>query len=95
MRDIIQQENNIEFAFEGHRYWNLRRWLIAQQTMNEKQYGWNVLGTTEQAFYNYETGPIVVWSKNKFIAPRDYLDPIDAEEILISGMVQNPGWGGK
>jgi len=37
----------------------------------------------------------VVWSKNKFIAPRDYLDPIDAEEILISGMVQNPGWGGK
>lgn len=95
MRDIIQQENNIEFAFEGHRYWNLRRWLIAQQTMNEKQYGWNVLGTTEQAFYNHETGPIVVWSKNKFIAPRDYLDPIDAEEILISGMVQNPGWGGK
>lgn len=95
MRDIIQQENNIEFAFEGHRYWNLRRWLIAHQAMNEKQYGWNVLGTTDQAFYNYETGPIVVWSKNKFIAPRDYLDPIDAEEILISGMVQNPGWGGK
>lgn len=95
MRDIIQQENNIEFAFEGHRYWNLRRWLIAHQAMNEKQYGWNVLGTTDQAFYNDETGPIVVWSKNKFIAPRDYLDPIDAEEILISGMVQNPGWGGK
>ena len=95
MRDIIQQENNIEFAFEGHRYWNLRRWLIAHQAMNEKQYGWNVLGTTDQAFYNYETGPIVVWSKNKFIAPSDYLDPIDAEEILISGMVQNPGWGGK
>lgn len=95
MRDIIQQENNIEFAFEGHRYWNLRRWLIAHQAMNEKQYGWNVLGTTDQAFYNHETGPIVVWSKNKFIAPRDYLDPIDAEEILISGMVQNPGWGGK
>lgn len=95
MRDIIQQENNIEFAFEGHRYWNLRRWLIAHQAMNEMQYGWNVLGTTDQAFYNYETGPIVVWSKNKFIAPRDYLDPIDAEEILISGMVQNPGWGGK
>lgn len=92
MRDIIRQEYNIEFAFEGHRYWNLRRWLIAHQTMNEKQYGWNVIGTTEQAFYNYETGPIEVWNKNKFIAPRDYLDPFDAEEILISGMVQNPQW---
>ena len=95
MRDIIRQEYNVEFAFEGHRYWNLRRWLIAHQTMNEKQYGWNVIGTTDQAFYNYETGPVVVWSSNKFVAPRDYLAPFDAEEILISGMVQNPGWGGK
>lgn len=95
MRDIIHQEYGIEFAFEGHRYWDLRRWLTAHQTMNEKQYGWNVIGTTDQAFYNYETGPIVVYSSNKFIAPRDYLDPFDAEEILISGMVQNPGWGGK
>ncbi|MEI3421488.1 MAG: RagB/SusD family nutrient uptake outer membrane protein [Butyricimonas faecihominis] len=95
MRDIIRQEYGIEFAFEGHRYWDLRRWLTAHQTMNEKQYGWNVIGTTDQAFYNYETGPVVVWSSNKFIAPRDYLDPFDAEEILISGMVQNPGWGGR
>lgn len=95
MRDIIHQEYGIEFAFEGHRYWDIRRWLTAHQTMNEKQYGWNVIGTTDQAFYNYETGPVVVYSSNKFIAPRDYLDPIDAEEILISGMVQNPGWGGR
>ena len=95
MRDIIHQEYGIEFAFEGHRYWDIRRWLTAHQTMNEKQDGWNVIGTTDQAFYNYETGPVVVYSSNKFIAPRDYLDPFDAEEILISGMVQNPGWGGR
>ncbi len=92
MRDIIHQEYNIEFAFEGHRYWNLRRWLIAHQVMNEKQYGWNILGNSNQTFYNDEMGPVEVWSKNKFIAPRDYLDPFDAEEILISGMKQNPGW---
>lgn len=92
MRDIIHQEYNIEFAFEGHRYWNIRRWLKAQQVMNEKQYGWNILGTSAQTFYNNEEGPSVVWSKNKFVAPRDYFDPLNAEEILISGMVQNPGW---
>ena len=92
MREIIRQEYNIEFAFEGHRYWNIRRWLIAHQVMNEKQYGWNVLGTTFQTFYNNENGPIVVWSRNKFVAPRDFLEPFNAEEILISGMVQNPGW---
>lgn len=92
MRDIIRQEYNIEFAFEGHRYWNLRRWLTAHQIMNEKQYGWNILGPTFQSFYNNEDGPIVVWSRNKFVAPRDYFEPFNAEEVLISGMVQNPGW---
>ncbi len=92
MRDIIHQEYNIELAFEGHRYWNIRRWLKAQQVMNEKQYGWNILGTSAQTFYNNEEGPIVVWSNNKFVAPRDYFDPFNAEEILISGMKQNPGW---
>ena len=92
MREIIRQENNIEFAFEGHRYWNLRRWKIAHEVLNEKQYGWNVLGESARAFYNNFNGPVVVWSKCKFVAPRDYLDPIDAEEILISSVVQNPGW---
>ena len=92
MREIIRQENSIEFAFEGHRYWNLRRWKIAHELLNEKQYGWNVLGETARTFYNNFNGPVVVWSKCKFTAPRDYLDPIDAEEILISSMVQNPGW---
>lgn len=92
MREIIRQENNIEFAFEGHRYWNVRRWKIAHELLNEKQYGWNVLGESARVFYNNFNGPVVVFSKCKFTAPRDYLDPIDAEEILISSMVQNPGW---
>ncbi len=92
MREIIQQEYNIEFAFEGHRYWNLRRWLLAHQTMSEEQRGWNILGTTFSSFYNNEKEPIPLWYKNKFVAPRDYFDPINAEEILISGMVQNPEW---
>ena len=59
--------------------------------MNENQYGWNVLGDTREKFYN-NSRPVIVNSKNKFVAPRDYLYPIRSEEILISGCVQNPGW---
>lgn len=91
MREIIRQEWNIEFAFEGRRYWNLRRWKTAHLEMNENQYGWNVLGDTREKFYN-NSRPVIVNSKNKFVAPRDYLYPIRSEEILISGCVQNPGW---
>ena len=94
MREIIQQEWNIEFAFEGRRYWNLRRWMTAEQELNTPQYGWNVLASTQDGFYNKGQGgtPIIVWKKRKFEVPKDYFTPIRAEEILVSGVVQNPGW---
>lgn len=94
MRSIIHQEWNIEFAFEGRRFYNLRRWMEAPQELNQPQYGWNILGSDNRRFYNNYEGPIVVWSKRKFTAPRDYFFPIRSEEILISGCKQNPGWGG-
>lgn len=92
MRGIIRQETNIELAFEGQRFWNLRRWKIAHEALNEKQYGWNILGEDARSFYNNFNGPVVVWSRGKFTVPRDYLFPIKAEEVLISGVIQNPGW---
>lgn len=92
MREIIQQENTVEFAFEGHRFWDLRRWKIAHLELNDKLLGWNVLGTDARTFYNNYEGPVVAWNKAKFVAPRDYLFPIKAEEVMISGYVQNPGW---
>lgn len=92
MRQIIRQEWNVEFAFEGRRFWNLRRWLTAAEELNAKLYGWLVTGKTQRQFYNNFEGPVVVWSKRQFIAPRDYLFPIRSEEIIISGCEQNPNW---
>ena len=92
MREIIHREWNIEFAFEGRRYYNLRRWMEAPEELNTPQYGWNILADNQQGFYNNFEGPKIVWSKRKFTAPRDYFTPINSEEILISGCVQNPGW---
>lgn len=94
MRSIIHQEWNIEFAFEGRRFYNLRRWMEAPQELNKAQYGWNILATDDRRFYNNYEGPVIVWSKRKFTAPRDYFFPIRSEEVLVSGCVQNPGWGG-
>lgn len=92
MREIIRQEWNIEFAFEGRRFWNLRRWLIAAEELNSSLFGWNILGKDADSFYNNYAGPVVVWSQRKFMAPRDYLFPLESEEVMISGCVQNPGW---
>lgn len=91
MRSIIQQETNIEFAFEGQRYFNLLRWKKGEE-LGQPIYGWNIIGEDATSFYNNWHGPIVVWNKRKFIAPRDYFHPIRTEEIQISGCKQNPGW---
>ena len=91
MRDIIRQETNIELAFEGVRFWNLRRWQIAHEELNDPIYGWNVLGQDAETFYNHGE-PVVVWSKRGFTAPRDYFFPIRSEEVQVSGVVQNMGW---
>ena len=92
MRDIIRQEWNIEFAFEGYRFWNVRRWKTANVELNEQSFGWNVVGNNANDFYNNGRGPVVVYSGNKFVAPRDYFWPIRSEEVQTAGCVQNPGW---
>ena len=92
MRKIIHREWDIEFAFEGRRFWNLRRWLTAVDELNEEQYGWNIVGQNAREFYNNFREPVRVWAKRKFISPRDYLFPLQSEEVMISGCVQNPGW---
>lgn len=92
MRQIIRQEDDIEFCFEGRRFWNVRRWMTAPEELNQSVMGWNILGNTDQKFYNDYRGPQVVWKERSFTAPRDYFFPINAEEILISGVKQNPGW---
>lgn len=92
MREIIRQETLIEFAFEGHRFWDLRRWKIAHEYQNRPLKGWNTFGEDSQSFYNNYEGPIKVWTKNKFEVPRDYFWPIRSEDALISNIKQNIGW---
>lgn len=92
LRNAIHQERMIEFVFEGHHCWDLRRWKKAELALNKPHTGWNIMGKDAKTFYNNFEQPIVVSMKAKFISPRDYFWPIKSEEIMISNIVQNPGW---
>ncbi len=88
MREIVRQERMIEMAFEGSRYWDIRRWKIAAETFNQSITGWSVFQPTTQEYYKVRT----VFSQN-FIAPRDYLWPIRTYDLTVNpSLVQNPGW---
>lgn len=86
MREIIHDERMIELAFEGQRFWDLRRWKLAEQYMNQPIRGWNI-GGRDLEFYNVTT---IYTPRFEF---KDYFWPIREEErIKNSNLVQNLGW---
>lgn len=50
MREKIRAERRIELAFETHRWFDIRRWKILEQTVNGSLHGMNVDGDGD-AFY--------------------------------------------
>ncbi|HEX7903898.1 MAG TPA: RagB/SusD family nutrient uptake outer membrane protein [Chitinophagaceae bacterium] len=87
LRDIIQQERLIELAFEGQRFWDLRRWKKAHTVMSAPVKGWD----TEQADAASYYKEVILFNQNFRI--RDYFWPIEINELLRNKkLVQNTGW---
>jgi hypothetical protein len=88
LREIIKRERLIELAFEGQRFWDLRRWKDAFRYYNEPVRGWNYKESTVTGYYQVTD----VWTKRVFNT-RDYLWPLSTNSIIINAnLVQNPGW---
>jgi len=84
MRAVIQQERRLELAFEGFRFFDTRRWMIAEQTDNLSMHGMEV-----------DRGPGVAYKpfivrKHNFTKAM-YLWPLPLSEIAKSPeLLQNP-----
>jgi hypothetical protein len=86
-RGIIRRERLNELAFEGHFYYDVRRWLMAEEMLNQPILGWNKDGENKLDFYN-----IRVLLQPRF-SMKDYLMPIRTNTLLQNrNLVQNPGW---
>jgi starch-binding outer membrane protein, SusD/RagB family len=87
MREIIQRERLNELAFEGTRFWDLRRWKLAEKYMNKPVEGMNIWGETSEDFYT------VTEIYNLSFEKKDYLWPIRQSVLLKNkNLVQNLGW---
>lgn len=79
MRERIRQERRIELAFEGHRYWDIKRWRIGENVMKEA-YGMRIIKNTNNTFtYN-----------RILIETRQYLPKYDLFPIPQSEINRNP-----
>ncbi|WP_276484849.1 RagB/SusD family nutrient uptake outer membrane protein [Paraflavitalea pollutisoli] len=79
MRDLIRSERRVELAFEEHRFYDVRRWKIADVTENKPANGITITknGTT----YTYATK--VALDGRKFLTQHYWL-PIPRAEIQAS-----------
>lgn len=90
MRQAIRTERRLELAFEEHRFWDIRRWKIAEAVYNTAPlYGLNIQkASSGQIFYNRI--PVLTTA---FRSPQMYLYPIPFSEVNKNPkMQQNPGW---
>jgi hypothetical protein len=90
-RDWLYEERQLELAFEGHRFFDVRRWMIAEKTENEPLLGLRVYKDAATGTLTYEEFEV---EQRSFVAPKMYLYPIPQSEINKSKgvLVQNPGW---
>lgn len=89
LRKIVRQERTNEFYLENMRFWDLRRWMIADKYLDVKAKGMNIQGATDEAFFQVTE----VAFPRKFRADAFWLMPIPQGEINKNEhLVQNPGY---
>lgn len=90
--EIIHRERMIEFIFEGHWLYDLKRWKKAEDFFRpdaDGMRGLNSVGVTNEEFYKdtHLVGRPFVFSR------KQYLHPINNVDITVNyNLVQNPGW---
>jgi len=85
-REAVQREWRVEFAFEDHRFWDIRRWNIAQNVMTQLD-GVEI----QKAGTGFTYKRIMV--ENRVWAAKMYLYPIPQSETFNNpNLLQNTGW---
>ena len=89
MRDAIRRERQVELAFEEHRFYDVRRWKIANVTENVPAYGVDVTKSGTTTTYTRK-----VALSGRAFADKHYWLPIPRSEILSSNgkLSQNTGY---
>ncbi|WP_010662649.1 RagB/SusD family nutrient uptake outer membrane protein [Marinilabilia salmonicolor] len=91
--DLIRKERRVELAFENHRYFDTRTWMIAEETDGGPMYGMNINAEAESG----TDTPDLFWQRSIFetrvFQPNHYLYPFSQREIdRNSELIQNYGW---
>lgn len=88
MRERLKKERQVEFAFEEHRFWDLRRWMDAESVLNKAVHGMQITFNEADTSFSYQKFEV----ENRVFDPKFYWYPIPRKEVLKGYVSQNPGW---
>ncbi len=90
-RGAIRHERRIELATEGQRYFDVRRWMIAENAPGQGGQGGDFTGMTPDG--NKAAYHVRRKVQTRSFKRKNYLFPIPLAEMQRSeNLVQNPGW---
>jgi len=90
---FVRHERMVELAFEGFRYWDLRRWRLAESAINDKTaHGVKITKNSDNTFSYQQVdcdGGLTRYFDSKY-----YLMSIPESERLSNSLIgaNNPGW---
>ncbi|WP_449437166.1 RagB/SusD family nutrient uptake outer membrane protein [Pedobacter steynii] len=106
LKTELRRERNVEFALEGFRYDDIRRWKTAETEMTQDIKGIKIKGTAWQTIAPYNgasyqartdvNGFLIAQpaSARSFNPEKHYLRPLPTREIALykGKLTQNPNW---
>lgn len=92
MRELIWKERQVELAWEGFRYFDTRRWKIANIEENGRVEGLTVYKEENDGFYRVTQVREVGYAYKTYSRRKNFW-PIPQDEITRNpNLSQNPGW---
>jgi starch-binding outer membrane protein, SusD/RagB family len=91
LRERLYKERRVELAFEGHRFWDVRRWKIAMDVENRPLFGMDIVKDVATGVKTYTPAKKL----DRKFEDKMYLIPIETNEVRRNanpGFAQNPGW---
>lgn len=88
--DRIRHERRIELSFEAKRFFDILRWQIAEDVMNEPAMGVVIEKDPDTGVKTYDFRVV----EPRAFEPHMYFMPIPQDEIDRAGLQQNPGYPG-
>lgn len=86
MRERIRHERRIELAFEGQRFWDIKRWRIGEQVMKEAN------GMLVEKVGNVKTYKPFLITKRVYKPAFDLFPIAEGQIERQRAMIQNPGY---